>query len=177
METWKDIEGYEGLYQVNKRGIVKSLRREVRNRGGAAFRKERIIYPCTCNGYLFYRLIKDKNPKIHYQHRLIASAFIPNPENKPHVNHINSIRDDNRIENLEWATKRENACHRQLNVNKHKKTSLFIGVSYRKKSKKYSSSIYIDGKGIHLGCYSNEIDAHNSYLLALNEHGILNKYS
>lgn len=101
-EIWKDIKGYEGLYQVSNMGKVKSLNYL---RTG----KENVLKPGKQNsGYLTVCLSKNNKPKIFRVHRLVATAFIPNPENKPCIDHINTIKDDNRAENLKWATQKEN---------------------------------------------------------------------
>ena len=99
-EIWKDIEGYEGIYQVSNKGRVKSLNY---NRTG----EERILkIRINKNGYACISLGKER--KFFRVHRLVAIAFIPNPENKPCVDHINAIRTDNRVENLRWVTHEEN---------------------------------------------------------------------
>ena len=125
MEIWKDINGYEGLYQVSNEGRVKSLNYNHTKREG-------ILKPQKLkNDYLKVTLYKDtyKNQKL--LHMLVAEAFIPNPLNKPTVNHINHNRQDNRVENLEWATypeqmdetTRENISHSQIN---HPKKSFVV---------------------------------------------------
>ena len=99
-EIWRDIAGYEGLYQVSNCGRVKSF-----YRGG------RILKQSLKRGYMFVELYLNTNGKIHIVHRLVAQAFIPNPLNKLEVNHINGIKTDNRVENLEWVTRSENEQH------------------------------------------------------------------
>ena len=99
MEIWKDVVGYEGLYQVSNLGRVKSFK----------YLKEKILKPShKDNGYLFITLCKNGVMKRYYIHRLVASAFIPNPQNKPTVNHIDCDRTNNCVENLEWNTYAEN---------------------------------------------------------------------
>lgn len=108
-EVWKDIDGYEGVYQVSNMGRIKSLTRKVWN----YTKPGRILKPCMKeNGYLHVSLHNgDKHEKHAHVHRLVAQAFIPNPENLPEVNHKNFNKEDNRVENLEWCTSRYNKAH------------------------------------------------------------------
>ncbi len=117
-EIWKDIEGYEGLYQVSNMGRVKSLERtQPYNRNKNKYYKKiasKILkQEPRPNGYLKVSLSKDKKQKDVSIHRLVAEMFIPNSENKPTVDHIDTIKTNNRVENLRWATQKE-----QLNDNK-----------------------------------------------------------
>lgn len=111
MEVWKDIPGYEGKYQVSDLGRVKSLRMwsSVQNR---YVQRERILKPYLGTaGYLQINLKTEGTRKLAMMHRLVAAAFIPNPEGKEDVNHKNGDKTDNRAENLEWNTRQENIIH------------------------------------------------------------------
>lgn len=99
-EEWRDIPGWEGMYQVSNLGRVRAIRVKVLN-----------PYK-TRTGYLVATLWNGAEPTRHGVHRFVAQAFIPNPAGKEQVNHINGDKSDNRVENLEWVTSQENNLHR-----------------------------------------------------------------
>lgn len=111
-EIWKDIPEYEGIYQVSNLGRVKSLSRNRKNWVSKfSTLKERILKQQILNGYYHVRLCIDKQYKTCLVHRLVATAFLENIENKPQVNHKNGVKTDNKVSNLEWVTKSENQNH------------------------------------------------------------------
>ena len=118
VEEWKDIEGYEGLYQVSSFGRVKSMNRFIKRKSkfGVSFNKlcnARILSQTILkSGYLKLSIYCDGIPKTTTVHILVAKAFINNKDNKPEVNHLFGIKTDNRFVRLEWATSSENAQHK-----------------------------------------------------------------
>jgi len=108
-EIWKDIPGYEGYYQVSNIGRVKSLSRKVYNREGYHISKERILKQhSNKGGYRRTRLLKNGIFKTLFVHRLVALAFIPNPNKYPDINHKDENPSNNCVENLEWCTEKYN---------------------------------------------------------------------
>jgi hypothetical protein len=103
MEKWLDIVGYEGKYKVSDNGRIKSYLTS----------KKGILRKISDNGYgyMFLALCKNGVKKKHRVHRLVTMAFIPNLENKPCINHINGIKSDNSVQNLEWCTHSANNKH------------------------------------------------------------------
>lgn len=114
VEIWKDIAGFEGLYQVSNLGQVKALERLVTNNGGSQHKHEKILKQNrTVNARCVVVLCKDGKTYSWMVHRLVADAFIPNPENKPVVDHIDTNPFNNKVENLRWVTQKEN-CNNPL---------------------------------------------------------------
>lgn len=114
-EIWKDIEDYEGFYQVSNFGRVKRVT------------TGRILKGTTDkDGYALVLLSKHNTPSMRITHRLVAQAFIPNPEHKPEVNHIDEDKTNNRVDNLEWSTRKENCNHGTRNARLGKSNSIPI---------------------------------------------------
>lgn len=109
-EIWKDIEGYEGFYQVSNMGRVRGLRRNI-------ILKIKIAR----NGYERVHLYKNKGYKHFLIHRLVANAFIPNPNNLPQVNHKDENKTNNCVDNLEWCTQEYNYNYGTINIRKSQK--------------------------------------------------------
>ena len=104
-EIWQSVDGYEGLYLVSTYGRVLSAPR-------SGTKKEwHFLTPHFVAGYVQYQPVKDNKKKEYKAHRLVAKAFLPNPDDKLEVNHIDGDKHNNRIDNLEWATTSENQVH------------------------------------------------------------------
>lgn len=160
MEIWKDIIGYEGLYEVSNFGNIKSL-------GNNKKRKEKIRKPTLdSRGYLHIGLNKNGKCKSRTIHQLVAESFL---NHKPCglklvVNHIDVNKQNNKSDNLEIVTNRENSNRKHL-----KSSSKYVGVSWYKERNKWLSFIRINGKQKYLGSFSKELDAGNAYQNALKE--------
>lgn len=112
-EIWKDIQGFEGHYQVSNLGKVKSLSRVIiRSNGKKHSVKEKIlsVRPCS-KGYSRVVLNNEKTKVDSKVHRLVAIAFLANPNKRSEINHKNGIKSDNSVSNLEWSTRSENVKH------------------------------------------------------------------
>lgn len=124
MEEWKDIKGFEGKYQISNKGNIRSLWRYKPSGRGKYVQKEFGIYmlnPATdCLGYKSVTLMDNGKRNKRLIHRLVAEAFIANPEKKPNVNHIDYNPSNNNVENLEWCTQKENVRHSVVNFPKRR---------------------------------------------------------
>jgi len=156
MEVWKKIEGHEDYY-VSNYGNIKSIKKN----------KERFLSPYVGKyGYKYFIASKSvKERKTIKVHQAVAVAFLNHKQCGMDlvVNHINLNKSDNRVENLEIVTSRVNS--NKLHI---KSSSKYVGVSWHKRVKKWVSSIYVNGKNVHLGCFDTEEDAYNKYLEKLN---------
>lgn len=167
-EIWKDVIGYEGLYQVSNLGNVKSLSRVVLKKGKYPFIcKEKILKNgINSIGYSNVSICKDGKITTRTIHQLVAEAFL---NHKPCgyklvVDHINKNQKDNRVENLQIITQRQNVSKLSGVF-----SSKYTGVSWHKIIKKWSVKIVINKNSIHLGYFKCELEAHQAYQDKLKE--------
>ena len=112
MELWRDIEGYEGLYQISNLGRIKGLDRVNVSENGRRTRvKSKVLHQTLYRGYYKIRLSKGNRKRDFYTHRLVAFAFCEKPDGKNTVNHIDGVKNNNVSRNLEWVTQKENVKH------------------------------------------------------------------
>ena len=139
---WHKINGYEEKYEINKKGDVRRLTTKQGCQGGKILKHQE-----ASNGYVNICLCSGGKPKIFRLHRLLAKAFIPNPHNKPQVNHIDGNRKNNALENLEWVTISENMLH-AIHVTKTKPAPCSMAGKFGKNHNKSKPFLIEDKSGI-----------------------------
>lgn len=149
METWKDIAGFEGYYQISNKARAKRLSHMVNSLPGPTKRlvKGRILKQVKRRGYLFITLSNGPIKASGLIHKLVAISFIPNPDNLPQINHKNGIKTDNRIENLEWCTASENVQHAWA-TGLHSTNVAVVAIHKRTKEHKYFNSLSAAARGL-----------------------------
>ena len=165
-EEWKPIQGYEDMYEVSSFGRVKSLSRQMWN-GKVFWTSKEIVLKqlIGTTGYYYVNLSKDNKAKTRKVHQLVAEAFlghIPDGTHKVVVDHISNNKLDNILSNLQLITQRENASKDTIN-----KTASFTGVKKRKNRSRFTSTIIVNRKTIHLGMFDSEMEASEYYQNAL----------
>lgn len=167
-EIYKDIPNYEGFYQVSNLGNVKSLERTVKYWRGKRTIKEKVLKSAKeGNGYLIVALSKNNKYKSIKIHKLVALAFLGHTSKGYDgliVDHIDNNKLNNKLENLQLITAREN-CSKD-----RKGSSKYTGVSWNKKANKWQSHITINYKLKNLGYFTDELEASETYQKALKNH-------
>lgn len=159
-EIWKDIKGYEGLYQVSNTGMIRSF---ISNGSGSRCNENGYYILSTKSKegvYLTVGLHKDRLCKSFRVHRIVATTFLG--ENNLYVNHIDGNKLNNRLGNLEFVSARENVNHKYKSS---KKQSKYAGISRCRSD--WKATIHLNGKSIFLGLFKTEQEAHQAYLNAL----------
>jgi len=166
-EIWKDIPGYEGLYQVSNLGVIKSLSRKIFNNKYYRITKDKLLkIGISKHGYCNVELSKNCKRKNFKVHQLVAMAFLNHTPCgfKLVVDHINDNKIDNRLENLQVVTTRYNSHKTQVSYSSNHK-----GVSWDSRYKKWRSVIHFNKKYIHLGYFNCELQASEAYQNKLKE--------
>ena len=151
VEIWKDVPGYEGLYQCSNLGRVKSIKRSLI-----------MAQYLNIEGYYQLSLNNNKIQRLYKVHQLVAMCFLNHIPNgvKVVVDHIDHNGSNNNVNNLQLLTNRENSSKR---IDKSKKSSKYTGVSFDKSRNKWQSKLQINRITVHLGRFDNEYDAHIAY--------------
>lgn len=167
-EIWKDVIGYEGLYQVSNLGRVKSLSKIKLNKGKYPFKTKDIILKHSLDGggYAFVKIFNNTSKLTYKVHQLVAMTFL---NHKPCgmkliIDHINENKIDNRVENLQIVTNRYN-----VSKSTFKNRNVSVGCQFIVSTNKWRSQIKINNKNIHLGLFNSETEASEAYQNKLKE--------
>jgi hypothetical protein len=164
---WKDVVGYEGIYEVSDQGQIRSVDRMVNCRGGKRMAKGKVLAPHPSDRPYLHVVLQNGKRATKRVHKIVAEAFF-GPDNGRVIDHKNGIVTDNRVENLEYVTYREN-CFRGKNSEKGEKTSKFRGVYLRPKKKGerkndlWGAKISFNQKNFYIGTFETEKEAHLAY--------------
>ena len=164
-EVFVDVKGYEGMYQISNLGRLKSLSRERFNGHSTYFTKEKMLSQSKNNkGYKTVTLCKENKLKTFTLHRLVAVAFLNHTPNGNTlvIDHQDNNKSNNTLANLQIITNRENCSKDKKNG-----SSIYTGVSFHIRVKKWCASIFMNGKLKHLGYFTDELDAAREYQRAL----------
>lgn len=158
-EYWLPIQGWQGLYEVSNLGRIKSLRRQILAGSRKYILRGRFLKQrCDKDGYLLVDLHNQGNVVTFKVHRLVAEAFIENPQEKPQVNHKDGNRANNLLQNLEWVTDSENKYHRFSELQAPCGESGFYGVNWRADRGKWRAYTSLGGYR-HLGLFDDKEEA------------------
>lgn len=149
IEIWKDIPEWEGIYQVSNFGRLKSFKKH----------PDGLLLKQTNKNGDYFSVVLSKNNRIKSTrtHRLVAENFIPNPENKPQVNHIDMNKQNNHVENLEWCTSSENTTHAYTN-----KPSMCVGMNYYNQNIRPKTILQLDMDDNLINEFKNSTEAYKN---------------
>lgn len=176
-EKWRPVVGYEGFYEVSDCGNMRSLDRYAGSRvgNGKFINGQNLNKPIdNKSGYRYVSLNKKGKGRSTRIHRIVALAFIPNPDKLPQVNHIDGDKSNNCVSNLEWCNNRENITHARILVGT---ASRCYGTYYSKKDKKWVAAIGVGFKTIRIGGFNRQQDANKAVKKYLIDHKIHNRYA
>ncbi len=161
-EIWKPIKNYTKLYEVSNLGRIRSIpRKKIQKRPYGdveiTVKGQIIAQYVNIGGYKIVSLRKDKQVKTSYVHRLVVESFIKNKKGN-YVNHKNGIRDDNRLENLEWCDRSYNDAHKYRELYGKKR-----GITFNSQSKKYIAAIKYRGTSYYIGSYYSKELAYDAF--------------
>lgn len=155
---WKPVRGYEGLYSVSNYGSV------IGEKKG-----RRLIPSIDYKGYLVFHLYKDGRRQNKKGHRLVAEAFLPNPDNLPEVDHIDTDRKNNKLDNLRWASGSSNTRNRDVC---RESASQYNGVYFDTRSSKWYSRVQLYDELVNLGTFIKETEAAKAFNEFCIEHNL-----
>jgi len=151
VEEWRDIQGWEGFYRISNLGRVMSVERVISTAQGPRAVPQRImVQEPNTRGYLKVNLHRDGRQKTFETHRMVAKAFLQNPQGLCEVDHINRIRSDNRLSNLRWANRRVNVINRTAPDNK---STGMMGIRFKAGNNRWSARITFFKKEMYLGTF------------------------
>lgn len=159
---WKEVKGYEGRYFISDQGKIKNKKASLKS----AIDKY---------GYEKVTLYKNGQGKCFKIHRLVALHFLPNPDGKDFVNHLDHDKLNNRVENLEWVNHAENMCH-HFSKDRHRRKSRYVGLIWKEKDKVWLSRVKVKGKYVYVKEFKNEEEAYEARKKFIQENGIQEKY-
>lgn len=171
-EIWKEIPELDGKYSISSLGRVRRNQFEIVDSNNKKFVKKSKLMAINDNGNGYKQLMIQVKYKrqVFYIHRLVAQLFLNNPENKEQVNHIDSDRSNNRVDNLEWVSIQENMTHAVLNRSKSKSKSGYIGIKRADTiSEKWCARITYLKKEIYIGIFNtieDAVKARNEYIVS-----------
>lgn len=159
---YEDVVGYESLYSVTADGhVFAKLRLGISTKGNVFLHEEHEVAVTTRkNGYRQVHLWKNGKNRTFYVHRLVAEAFLANPNNLPQVNHKDKDRANNDVGNLEYVTARGNMQH-SSSTSKH--SSRFVGVTWCKERHKWQAQYQVGKRNVFIGRFATQEEAHEAY--------------